>query len=374
MSHTCAFCGAVGTITAEHILPAWLGAIGLPNEAVCHATGRLNRSLDERGVSPPFNRTVRDACAGCNNGWLSGLEDSAKQVLAGPILGRDAVFDPTSSAVAARWLHKTALVSMLATTDASEVRSNALGVDMRAIYAARRQQVPLVQAVWIGQYVGTERLSAVCLTPMVARVVGLAPSDDIVEDLPNAYVMTLVVGELLLHGIRFTTPMFAFDVVPSTALTQLWPGGRTVRWPCPGAVDDEQLAALEGGRHLRPFDPRFALAPWRPATDLPDQEVDGEWMRLATPCGEHFARYPRPLAVAALAGHSSAFVLGCSCPRRYLVVTHATGVRVKCESGGEDRERDLVRAVYDRLGGVDDVLDGVFGEFRFKRLVGRFKT
>lgn len=364
MAKTCSFCGAAAPLTGEHVLPAWLGRIGLPNDPVTHTVGRLNRSPDERGMSAPFVRKVRDVCAACNGGWISALDAAAKTAFADPVRGRPTTIDAGLCGPLAAWLQKICLVNMLTTQDATTVRETELGAEMRALFAARARAAPLPETTtWIGRHTG-ERLWSICLTPMVAGVVGLPPGET-----PNAYVMTVVIGELLLHGVRFTTPLLSFGVATGHDLEQLWPGSRPVAWPCGAPAGDATVAPLQMGRFLRPTDARFTLEPWKPATDGPDQEIDGQWMRLATPCGEHYARYPLPLARDGQAGSATAFVLSCACPRRYLVLPHRTGVRFTCESRGDEASNgDLVRAEYARLRGVEELLGGAFGGFMFKRL------
>jgi hypothetical protein len=80
VTRACIFCGAEGRLTGEHVFGDWLSRIGLVSEPVGHAAGPLNRNLRDLGVTPPFQRTVRDVCAQCNNGWLSRLETIAHRV------------------------------------------------------------------------------------------------------------------------------------------------------------------------------------------------------------------------------------------------------------------------------------------------------
>lgn len=365
MAKTCAFCGAAGPLTKEHLLPAWLGRIGLPDDLMTHTTGRLNRSPENRGASPPFVRTVSDVCGACNGGWMCALDAAAKIAFADPVRGLPTTMDAALRGAVAAWFQKICLVNMLATPDASTVQETELGSEMRALRETGSLSMPLPQTtLWIGRHNG-ERFWSVCLTPMVAGVAGLP-----LAETPNAYVMTVVIGELLLHGIRFTTPLLAFDVAPSHGLVQLWPGTGPVTWPCGTPANDATVTALQVGRSLRPTDARFTLGGWKPAVDLPDQEIDGEWIQIQTPCGKHFARYPLPIALAARDGIACAFEVACACPRRYLVLTDKGGARFRVPGDGAETD-ERVRSEYDRLAGVERVLEGPLGIFEFKELAER---
>jgi hypothetical protein len=65
---TCAFCGSAGPLTREHVLGNWLSKIGLDNSPVEYFAGPLNRIPTPMGVGTPFQQTVKNVCAECNNG------------------------------------------------------------------------------------------------------------------------------------------------------------------------------------------------------------------------------------------------------------------------------------------------------------------
>ena len=53
---------------------------------------------------------------------------------------------------------------------------------------------------------------------MIVTVDGLQP-----PELPQAYVMTLLLGEVLLQGVRFVAPGLYFDLTPSQGLARIGP-------------------------------------------------------------------------------------------------------------------------------------------------------
>src|SRR5260221_4009241 len=199
MSKTCVFCGVASKLTAEHVFADWLTRIGLSLEPRRHGAGRINRSPRDLGVSKPFTRTVRDVCEVCNNGWMSKLEGIATRVLPPLILGRPGTIQDADRAAIATWTHKTALVSLLMTPDAHQARGDhLLAGEFQTLHASRENKVPVAQTqFWIGRYSGPGRSASAWVTPMVACVDGLP-----MPEVPQAYAMTLVVGEVLLQGLR----------------------------------------------------------------------------------------------------------------------------------------------------------------------------
>ncbi|NJC71906.1 hypothetical protein HC031_19615 [Planosporangium thailandense] len=144
MPATCPFCGAVGKLTGEHVLGDWLSRIGLKLDPVALTTGPLNRIGRNIGVTPPFNRKVRDVCGPCNNGWMSRLEDVAKRVLTPLILGEPGNIAQAGQGRIAAWLEKTVLVAMLMSSEEEREGGYSLPAqEYRALYDRRAAMEPL---------------------------------------------------------------------------------------------------------------------------------------------------------------------------------------------------------------------------------------
>lgn len=361
---TCVFCRSPGKMTGEHVFGDWISRIGLPAEPVQHAVGRLNRSLRGIGVSRPFTRVVRDVCASCNNGWMAKLEDAASRVLRPMILGTPANLSERDAATVAAWIHKTALVNMLMTDDAEQARGDLLlGQELRHLYAIKEHQHPPSQTqFWSGRYTGEARVASAWVTPMVAFVEGLG-----VPAVPQAYAMTLVIGRLLLQGLRFTLPLLEFEVQNTLGLAPMWPTQGVVPWAQGEDVGDEQLLKVGKGLNLRPRDRRFVLTPWKPAVDLEDSVAEGESVRLPTPCGVHFVLYPGHLVAEASRRVFYAFMTACECPKVYLVVTELDGAHFKSDAADDAGIAALVRS-YARMAGEEVILSTSHGEFACKRV------
>jgi hypothetical protein len=187
---TCAFCGAAGPLTKEHVFGDWLSRLGLDPEPAVHRAGPLNRLGKDLGTGPMFSRTVRNVCSTCNNGWMSALEHLAQLSLGPLILGDSGDISPDQQGALALWAQKTAMVAMLVSSEAE--RSAGYGLaksEYRKLYELRDQARPLdASTLWIGKYTGT-RQAAAWVTPFAVHLDGLpAPTH------PHGYVATIAVG------------------------------------------------------------------------------------------------------------------------------------------------------------------------------------
>lgn len=110
----CAFCGAKGPLTKEDAWPRWLNK-HLPPQLPGVA---LDLSIRENQVVRASRRTVTGYntarvpgfCKGCNNGWMSRLEQAAAPVLLPMIRGDAVTLDRAQQLILATWITKTALV------------------------------------------------------------------------------------------------------------------------------------------------------------------------------------------------------------------------------------------------------------------------
>ena len=360
MAKTCVFCGGGGKLTREHIFGDWLTRLGLaPSLTTCGA-GPINRSPRDLGVTRPFTRKVRDVCGPCNHGWMSNLEAVAGRVLTPFILGNPGSIAEGDAGAIAAWAHKTALVALLVSSDDDRARGYGVSAEeYRALHAVQEYVEPLPDSqFWIGCYNGEQRLASAWVTPMIAKVDGLPE-----PGLPQAYVMTVVLGKLLLHGLRFTTPGLQFNCSSADGFAQVWPKTGPVSWPYGTPIDDSKFPRLAKGFNLVSRLSHVTLVPWRPATELSPSTAEGLLVRLPTPCGKHSVFYPKSLAIAGLGGDFCAFTTTCECGKSYLVQTEEDGAHFKAEGSGQ-----AVDDAYARLAGEEFVIRDDAGQFVFKEL------
>jgi hypothetical protein len=361
MASTCAFCGTTGKLTSEHVFGDWLTRIGLELDPGVHVAGPLNRMEREIGVTKPFRNKVRDVCGPCNNGWMSELESVAKRALTPCILGESGTIAQADQGAIAAWLQKTALVAMLVSSD--DERAGGYGLppsEYRAVYDQRSAIEPLpASRVWTGRYGGKDRLASVWVTPLAVTIDGLSE-----PDVPHGYAMTVLLGEFLLQGVRFTTPTLALDIVTRDGFAQLWPAVDDVAWPPGPPVDDAQFRALAGGKRLQVAEPHVAPRPWKPATEQARSHLVGSMVELPTICGQHVVCFPSVLVHEAMRARFYGFIRACECGTAYLIETEADGAH--CKAAGTPAE---IGELYEALPGEEYAIETEGGSFWFKRLV-----
>lgn len=99
--------------------------------------------------------------------------------------------------------------------------------------------------------------------------------------------MTIVLGQLALHGVRFTTPSLQVEVSTRQALPQLWPAAEPVAWPSGTLLDDTTFLGFAGGKDLRATERHMKLRLWKPATELARSRTVAGMVELPTACGKH---------------------------------------------------------------------------------------
>ena len=360
MSDSCAFCGSMGPLTREHVFGQWVGKIGLDAEPVPHAAGPLNRLHKQMGVRRPYQQTVKNFCASCNNGWMSQLETVAQRVLTPLILGEPGTIAEEDRGPIALWAQKTALTAMLVSSE--EQRADGYGLPLseyHALYACRDRLQPLdATRFWVGRYDGDPGYWSVRVTPLAVRIPGVAE-----PDLPQGYSMTIVLGRLLLHGLRFTTSALQVDVTTGLGMARLWPSTGTLQWPAGQPCTPEIFLRLADGKMFRSREQHLELRPWTPAADLPQSKAVRGMVELPTICGEHTVFYPAALVAEAERGRFYAFATICECPVAYLIQTESDGAHCK-EAGDPEEISDL----YESLLGDEVLLGDHGGGFVCKRL------
>ncbi|TCO37618.1 hypothetical protein EV646_1235 [Kribbella antiqua] len=367
--HACAFCGSSGPLTGEHVLGDWLSRIGLDLEPVLHGAGPLNRIGRELGVRPPFRQKVRDVCGDCNHGWMSRLEVTAQRVLTPFILGEPGEIEVADTGRIAAWAQKTALTAMLVSSE--EDRDHGYGLptsEYRDFYTLREEACPLpVSQFWIGRYDGVRGWS-VRVTPLAVRIDGIPEPDR-----PQGYAMTVVLGQLVLHGVRFTTPSLHAQVSTRLDLPQLWPSAGPVSWPRGIPLDDAGFLEFSGGTEFRSTEKHVELRPWKPATELAPSQAVGGMVELQAICGAHVVYYPAVLVHEAMRGQFYAFWTACECPIAYLIQTEPDGAHCIAADTTE-----AITEMYDALEREEYLIQDECGDFCCKRLTSsgplRFET
>lgn len=345
---TCVFCGEPGGMTNEHVFGRWMSGLGFSDEPTEHFAGFLNRPHRSFGRRAPFKLTVNEVCSRCNNGWMSKLEESAREVLSPLIKGASVSIDRMRVPAVVAWAQKTALVSMLVSS--AEQRADGYGLppsEYRGLFELSSRLEPMRSQFWVGR--GSQGIGA-WVSP-VAFIRGGSFHDP----LPDGYAITISVGQLFLHGIRLPDSDDQFQYADSLGLQPLWPIAGDVKLPPLELLGREDFLALSRGRLIRSDMNRERIGPWVPAVDSPASELDRDTIVMPSLCGEHRLRYPAELARIAMRGHDCLFVLSCPCSS-YLIRTKSDGARTRASGSRED-----ITALYDGFTGPERVAvaDGI---------------
>jgi len=107
----CVFCGYVGKLTLEHVIPRWIhGALKLTGP-VEYGVGDREQGIRIERTAPGLDVTFRGVCQSCNNGWLHDLETAFRTGGGRGLPGRVIELSPMDQAVAAAWGVKTWLLA-----------------------------------------------------------------------------------------------------------------------------------------------------------------------------------------------------------------------------------------------------------------------
>lgn len=358
---TCAFCGSTKKPRGrEHVLPDWLNNIGLEPQRVEYHVGWLNR-VPRRWTSTPFTATVRAVCDDCNHGWMSGLEGAVKPILTPLILGEDRDLSADDERLISAWTFKTALVSLVSSSEDDRARGYGVPAEeYAALYSRRDHPEPLPYSqFWIGCYAGERPPGTIRVVPLVVELNDIPP-----PDVPAAYLITVLIGKLLVQGVRFTTPSLFVELATAPELPQIWPTQPTVAWPPDPDITDSSFERMLQGKALQPLHPGIRLVPFKPATELESSDIEGSTIKQPVPCGQHYIYFPAALAQEAmLDGKRYAFVAKCECDIAYLVVLESDGAHFR-----NDGTIEHMAEVIEMLDGDEYELGDGNGYFYYKEL------
>jgi hypothetical protein len=237
---SCIFCGVRG-LTKEHVLPRWLSEV-LPGEGefvverVHEPRNGIQSSSD--WSAPALNLTARCACADCNNGWMSDLEEAAKPHLTPMIHGRATSLSRDVQTTLALWLVKTVAVCEQAVPGEQDVMPDTWH---RAMFETRRP--PVGAWVWLARYAGGEfRPGATRTAQWYIHPLRLESSSGSATGLS----MVLSLGELVFQFMGvFRDDADAVVLEKHDPFLRLWPKP-IYRAPWPPAAAPLSDADLEG--------------------------------------------------------------------------------------------------------------------------------
>ncbi|MCL5077216.1 MAG: hypothetical protein M1288_03765 [Actinobacteria bacterium] len=297
---------------------------------------------------------------------MSKLETVASQVLPPLILGQSGSLQFSDQRAIAAWALKTIQVALLVSSDEERAAGHGLPTSEYRILHERSTKGDVVPAthLWAGKYEGTDHHLAVWVTPLTATIDGITPLD-----FPQAYVFTIILGQLILHGVRFTAPMLDLNMGTRSDLAKIWPIGDPVTLPRGKPLDDARYFGFVKGDDLLVTEPAVTLRPWLHATELPTSIAHGPMVALPTICGEHHVFYPESLVAEARRGHFYAFHTACECPENYLVMTASDGAHFEYSGSAE-----TISEMYESTEGTEVRYQDGNGVFVCKRVLSEPRT
>lgn len=244
---TCAFCGVHGALTREDATPRWLGR--LINQHF-PPTGRWEAVEIRLGEDQPYSERSHIVggasshkpvvvCPGCNNRWMSGLEQAVRSVLRPLVLGQPVHLTIDDMAVLAAWATKTALVYEFVQPAAEGTTASA---DDRHWFAAHRAPLPH-SGVWLSRYVGNR--GPVFIRRNTLFLYNL--DDEVPAPEPHGLVTALVYGQAALRiAVVRSRPTYPtnFAVLRGPQTVQLHPAETEIEWPPAAVIDDNTLDAF----------------------------------------------------------------------------------------------------------------------------------
>ncbi len=178
----------------------------------------------------PRNRPVRVVCAGCNGGWMSRLQQTAKPLLIPLVTGQAVRLDAQAQQVIAVWCAMSVMTAEFLSHD-----RQAISLDERRSIKATQSVPADTWKIWIGHYVrgGWQPLWAHTVMPIGDEEISPVGDDGV--PIANTQTTSLVVGQLYIHA--FSCPynfLIRAATLPDEArsLSQIWPPtSANIDWP-----------------------------------------------------------------------------------------------------------------------------------------------
>lgn len=246
MDKTCIFCdGRVNS--KEDLPPKWIIRLlkKSPKEKVPMRTYRYGQAPRQWMTGDSALR-VGKVCKGCNNGWMSRLENDVKPIFSPMILGTSATLTASQQERITTWLTKCTL--MYDSMDKGDVF-----YDVFDRQHFKKTVAPFSDtAAWLGHYSGTMARSFVDHRTLRTKF----SSGGSVK----THVLTMCMGQLVLQITsvkRLEGPLTPYTHLQTIgprltdALVQVWP------WNLQGVPWPPSLSFNDTERHLKFFAYRF---------------------------------------------------------------------------------------------------------------------
>ena len=252
-SGRCIFCGGASgsSMSKEHVFPDWLRQVFPRSQSDTHTHGTVSwAGLTQGGLVPVTIRQkkqghvstkkVRVVCTRCNNGWLSGIEESTKPLLLSVISGDPITLDAPKRAMLATWAAKTIMTAEF--------------VDRKLVAIPSEDRTYLMNNIappnagwwiWIAGNCGVEWETGIY---HFSSRLNTSLDDLKTPDILNLQCTTIGLGHLLVHAISTTVGSHSFSLTRPDAsdLKPIWPDPTTdITWPPSKLLTDDDVNVIK---------------------------------------------------------------------------------------------------------------------------------
>lgn len=261
----CIFCGNTG-VTKEHLFSDWLRELFPRSREDSHTLARLiawePKPTVQRTVKQGHSgsRTARKVCGKCNSGWISQIDQAAKNFAPPLIQGQSHEVTLATQRAIAAWFSKIVMVA-----DAADPTT-------MVITQADRDWIrcvslpPLIWEVWIGSYEGTGwRDLAMQHHSGALNIAAIANPKTLSGHFHSGYASatTFGLGKLLVLVMAKEFSLLYIDInigLAALRMRRIWPSHETFAWPLAESLTDDDVGAIANLL-------REATSNFRPPTD-----------------------------------------------------------------------------------------------------------
>ena len=182
---------------------------------------------------------------------------------------------------------------------------------------------------------------------------------------PQAYLMTIVIGALFIQCLLFINDAIAVEMTSDLKLPLLWPSNDDIQWPFCQLCNSDEFTRAADGMYLKSTVDYVTLEPWSIATQLSESVIEDGKIKVPALCGKHYYYYPASLCEAAIQGHYYAFVTCCECGHCYLIQLERDGAHCKAYGSADE-----IAQIYDAMTGEEISIVDSAGVFFAKLITG----
>jgi hypothetical protein len=252
----CPFCGTKAKLTGEHIWSDWIRKrYAPPDKTPLHSTrsNPLGTREQRTYTGKAFRETTKCACAPCNNGWMSRLDDAVKPYLV-PLLDDER---PRLAHKAQMTLARWAILKVVAGEYMQKPISRIIPTERYRIMfeTADTLKVPPGIEVWMARYVGARLGSIEREQVTIEGDVTLAFGS--VRREMGGYLATFTIGYVMFQVFGWEDPAVGltrtFESGLAPSVRRICPYDRGFDWPPGPALDEPLLQAISRMPNRRPY-------------------------------------------------------------------------------------------------------------------------